>query len=474
MNRKKTIIFSAIILTFLIGASFTITYLVDQNNQKENPIYITDSGAISIINNIDNVSNIEINNKIKDLAVSFEFLPDNSPLLIKATWNYTYTKSIFVPDNPIQIEISNETEDNVLQITFDENVNIFFPNLQDWECVIQITQDFEIYRFSSDSKGGDIDFFCDLDITFETFEISTTTGEIYVQLNHSKIENDINLESKSGDIYLWMDLLPIGGNLICYSDSGYLYFNLWNIQFCSNAQINVLSDVGFIDFRWAQHIFHNNSVIISLESHMGVEFRHWSPKEFVKYEVFLEAANSAYLSGTTNIDLWEQIDTNHYQSKNFNETELDFLQIFMKSLELNVWAKTTDCFKAIRICNPTSDTFPYDVYEVGAYNITEAETSFSGTSIELHNNTANVNITIGDDLSVSSPNIFEIYWDLTYVHGSMYGYGSLKINCSYEIIDNTIEIYINLDYAYDRIRPLYYSGEFNVSVHPDYTFSIIN
>ena len=52
MNRKKTIILSALILTFIAGSSFTITYLVDQNNQKETPIYIYDSGAISIINDI--------------------------------------------------------------------------------------------------------------------------------------------------------------------------------------------------------------------------------------------------------------------------------------------------------------------------------------------------------------------------------------------------------------------------------------
>ena len=473
MNRKKTIIISAIILTFIAGSSFTITFIVDQNNQKENPIYIADSGAISIINDIKNVSNIEISNNVKDLAVSFEFLPENSPLLVNATWNYTFTDSLFVSDNPIQIEIFNETEDNILYLTFDENLNSFFPNLQNWECIIQISQDFDSYCFLSDSKEGDIYFDCDLDIAFEKFEIYTTTGEIEVHLIHSKIENDIILESKSGEIYLWMDLLPIGGNLICESDSAYIYCDIWNIKFFENAQIIVTSNEGDINFRWMQHKFHNNSVNVTLESDMGIEFRHWSPLEFVKYDILLEAETSTYLSGTSNIDLWDQIDTNHYQSTNFNETGLDFLQISLNSLKSSVWAKATDCFKAIRICDVTQDTFPYDVYEVGAYNITEAETSFSGTSIELHNNTANVNFSISD-LAANSTNLFEAYSpasDATLVTECI---GTLNIICSYEIIDNNLEIQINLDYAYDRIRPIYSSGEFNISVHPNYTFSIIN
>ena len=206
---------------------------------------------------------------------------------------------------------------------------------------------------------------------------------------------------------------------------------------------------------------------------MGVEFRHWSPLEFVKYDISLEGETSTYLSGTSNIDLLEQIGTNHYQSKNFNETGLDFLQISLKSLESDVWAKATDCFKALRICDQTQDTPAYDVKEVGAYNITEAEIFFSGTSIELHNNTANVNITTFA-LDSSSINLFEAYWDLTYVQGSMYGYGALKINCSYEIVDEVLKIYINLDYAYDRIRPIYSSGEFTVYINQDYEYSIIN
>ena len=209
MNRKKIILLSAIILTVIAGSSFTITFLVDQNSQKENPIYLSDSGELTISNDIGNVSNIEITNKIKDLAVSFEFLPENSPLIVNATWKYTFTESLFVSNNPLQIEISNETEEDILYIIFDEKLNSFFPNLQNWECLIQISQDFEKYSFLSNSKAGNINFNCDLDIIFEKFEIKTTSGEIDVHLNHTQIDNDIILESKSGDIDLWMDFTPI-------------------------------------------------------------------------------------------------------------------------------------------------------------------------------------------------------------------------------------------------------------------------
>ena len=147
----------------------------------------------------------------------------------------------------------------------------------------------------------------------------------------------------------------------------------------------------------------------------------------------------------------------------------------MKSFESNVYLYCVDCFKPSRECQHVSlnEQLPYDVNEIGAYNITEAENSFSETSIEIYNNTANVNISM-DYLDVSSTNLFEAYWDLSYEHGSNLGYGLLKINCSYEIIDEFLKIYINLDYAYDRISPFYNSREFIAYVHPDYTYSIIN
>ena len=474
MSRKKTIILSAIILAIIAGSSFTITFLVDQNNQKENPIYITDSGEYIITNDINNVSNIDITNKIKDLAVSFEFLPKNSPLLLNVTWNYTYTESIFVSDKPIQIEITNENENNILYIIFDENLNSFFPNLQEWECIIKISQDFETYSFLSDSKKGDITFKCDTDLIFDKFEFYSTTGKIKVELNNTVMNSDMYFESTEGDIELIMDLMLITCNIFCETKTGNIIANFWDIKFLKNSTVDFLihDDGGRINLRWSQHIIQNNNLSISLRSKQNVEFRLWCPFEFIRYDVSLEAELSCDFIGKFNA-YWIEKEPNHYQSSNINESKIDFYQISMKSLESSVYIKPLDCFKPIRVCRhlSLSEQLPHDIYEVGNFQISQS--TFSGTSIELHNNTANVNISI-DYLDGSATNLFEAYWDLTYEHGSGIGYGLLKINCSYEIIGDTLKILINLDYAYDRIRPFYKSGEFKVYFHPNYTSTIIN
>ncbi len=143
----------------------------------------------------------------------------------------------------------------------------------------------------------------------------------------------------------------------------------------------------------------------------------------------------------------------------------------MKSLETKVYIKPVDCFKPQRFCDQTNDTMPYDVYEEVDFSIPQS--IFIGTTIEIYNQTENVYINL-TDLNAGSTNIFEAYWNLTYEHGSGIGYGSLKINCTFEIVDDILKIQINLDYIYYRIRPFYKSGEFIAYVHPDYTYSIIN
>ena len=143
-----------------------------------------------------------------------------------------------------QIEITNETENNILYLIFDEDLNSFFPNLENWECTIKLSQNFDTYSFLSDSKKGDIIFKCDIDLTFDRFEFYTTTGDIEVELNHTVMNSDMYFESTEGDIELIMDLMLITGNIFCETKSGFILPDFWNIKFLKNSSIDCLITVG--------------------------------------------------------------------------------------------------------------------------------------------------------------------------------------------------------------------------------------
>ncbi len=275
------------------------------------------------------LQNIEISNNIKNLSVSFEFLPENSPLILNATWNYIYTESTDVLANPIQIEISHKTENNVFFLTFNEYINGSLPDLQNWECTIKLSQNFEDYSFKGDSEEGDVFFKCYYDLVFDKFEFHSTTGRIKVELNHTLMNFDMFFESTEGDIDLFMDLMFISGDLFCESYSGDVLFNFWNLKFLTNSSVEgLVHGDGFINVRWAQRIYHNNNVCISLISKNNIEFRLWCPFNFIRYNVTLEAPMSCDLMGSYD-DYWIKTGLNSYHSYNIDESNNDCFNIFM-------------------------------------------------------------------------------------------------------------------------------------------------
>ena len=62
MNRKKTIILSFIIFVILSGTSFSIIYIINQKEEIENPKYIGNLGQYIVVNNISDITNINITN----------------------------------------------------------------------------------------------------------------------------------------------------------------------------------------------------------------------------------------------------------------------------------------------------------------------------------------------------------------------------------------------------------------------------
>lgn len=417
------------------------------------------------------VSEIEIDNQIQIGDITLIQSIKNPLNIFEAKWKINY-KGIYNPNE--FIIISYEINSSLLKIyiysDLDEQAldnDVKYSNL-----TLFVNPNYDLYGFGSNSRKGNIKInLYDINISF--FEIETSSGNIDVQLNNSDMYNKFRISTDSGIINLILDHINFYTDFFSISDSGFQYHDFWNIKFMSGAGFTAMSSTGMIKVRWANHFIKSQNVNIILYSKDKVEFRFWSPIQIMRFDITLIASGPGTTRFSRTESQFEEIGTNHYQSKNMNNTDLDLLNIKAMTSYGEAHVRHTDCFKPKRFCN-LKDIDKHEVYAKGDYVILKKDHNV--TKIELYNlkyifldlnKALNLNFELLQNIS---ENLIYLNWDITYIKGSGIGMGDLKVAISNKTEANDLKVYIQLEYELDRILPTIVECNFTIFSHPDYEF----
>ncbi len=454
------------VVTIIASISIGITiFLVYMQSSKEISDFYEISGE-----EID-VSEIEIDNQFQIGDITLVQSIQDPLNIFEAEWKIIY-KGIYNPSEIITI--SYELNVSIIKIyiysDLDEQAldkDIGFSNL-----TLFINPNYDLYGFRSNSKKGNIQINTN-NISISVFKIETSSGNVDIQLNNSDIYNEFRISTTSGTINLILDNINFFTDFQCVSDSGHQYHDFWNIRFLSGAVFNAYSSTGIIKVRWANHFIKPQTVNIILSSNDIAEFRLWSPIQIVRFDIVLVCSGPGTTRFTRIANQFDEISTDHYQSKNMNDTGLDLFNVKVITSYGVAHVRHTDCFKRQRFCNHHDiDAFEENIK--GDYIIPKKDNNV--TKIDLYN-LKYIYLNLNKALSLNfellqniSENIIYLNWDLTYIKGSGFGMGDIKVVISNKTEANELKVYIQLEYELDRILPTIVACNVTIFSHPDYTF----
>lgn len=431
MSRKlifKKEKFSVIVLILFIGTvimglgymSYSASKTVNGSYQISSAEYV--ASKIEIYNNVE-MGEIKINN-----------LPENSVNILEVDWRFDTPKGY----GPATNIVTHSKIGNILKIF----INLpYHQNLSNVEFDISINPSYELYDFISNTGEANINIKL-MNMNFSRFEVSATTGDIYIDLTYIGFHNKHLVTSTTGRI--WLDY--------------------WELIFIGGGKFDVLTSASNIDIKWAQHIKCYHDINITIITDDYVRFKFWCPLEVSRMRVELEATTGTKIFSSDAQDFIE-VAPDVYHSAFINDTSIDFLDVDLITTDGTVWAFIVDCFKPQRYCDQTIAQNPWEVQTNGSYVIPRAGHDVS--TIEIYNDTTNAPITYLL-LDQSSDNILEANWNLIYLQGPMYGLGILDVGFSHKIVGDILKIYIDLIYQPDLIRSIFQGGYLNIQTHPNY------
>ena len=380
------------------------------------------------------VSKIEIYNDVKMGEININMLPENSYNILEADWNFTTSNGYGPAEEIVTYRKEGDSLKIFIKFEEDENISNLIFN-------IYINPNYKLYELISDNSVANVNIKCK-NINFSRFEVSTTTGEIYI----------------------YMDYIYIYDDFVISSISGRILFDFWELIF-KGGKFNVLSDSGNVEIQWANHIRYNYDVDIIIMSNTYAKIKYWCPLEHNRINIEFEFTDGSKRFSRASDDFIE-LEPNLYQSANFSDTSRDLLNIKLITTSGYIWGHLVDCFKAPRDCDYYDlPDFPWNAFTGGSYTIPRE--GYDVTDIIVHNKTTNAEI-IYSLLDFSSEYILVADWHLVYQRGRTCGLGTIEIEFTHKIVGNILEIYIKLIYDPTLIRPIFTGGYLDILTHPNY------
>ena len=256
MSRKlifKKEKFSVIVLILFIGTVIMGLGYVSYSTSK------TVSGSYQISGNEYNPSKIEIYNNVEMGEINVTNLPENSVNILEASWKFDTPQGYGSTTNIV----THSKIGNILKIF----INLpYQENITNIQFNISINPSYDLYDFISNTKEANIKVKF-MNMNFSRFEVSATTGNIYLDLTYIGFHNDHLVTSTTGRI--WLDY--------------------WELTFIGGGKFDVLTSASNIDIKWAQHIkcYHDINITITTDDY--VRFKFWCPLEVSRMRVELEA-----------------------------------------------------------------------------------------------------------------------------------------------------------------------------------------
>ena len=419
-NEKRAVLFITLISSISV---ISLGYLI-----YSNPKNISKSYEI----NNQSVSNVEIYNNVEFGDITINMINSSSNSILKADWAYNALSGY----GPAKEVISYHRVGDVLKIYI---------------------------NFECDEKITNLKFYIYINPNYEKYSLFSQNGIANLKAKFdSMIFNHFYVGTSTGNIDITMDYIGFYNNLTIESNSGRIIMNCWEMTFHGNGCFNVLSESSYIDVDWAQHVRLNHNVNINFISDNYAELEYWCPFEVNRYDIKLESISGTRRFSGDAINFIE-IEPDHYQSIDINDTRIDLLTINFKSNEGYLWVYIKDCFKPQRYCDQTMPQFPWEVETNGTYFIPRS--NYEVTDIHVIDNIANANITYFI-LPLDSEYLFNSEWSLIYEQGPDRGLGFIDLTISKKVVGDVLEIYIDLIYEKDRIKPIFTGGYFNIYSYP--------
>lgn len=425
---------------------------------------ISDSGSFSLSEDLQKVNsniNLDIYCSVPVGDITYELLSPESSDVIQLEWVYEG-----------KVQNAHERKADFIQIGWENNTDNIVLNITNNDFGDKIAYDFSSawlsISFSSHVNSVSIDTItdysnvkldCQNPMQYTKLNFQSIHGDIDLLFNHSLFLMTPTIFSTLGEVDLTVDHSTFEQDLLLRTAYSKIAVDFWNIRFSQPATIDLLSETGGLYLRWAQHKVHGNNVSVNMMTQKNIDYRFWALREYIqlhlKYESF---EHTSFVDGLT-AD-WVQLDETEFQTPHFQDPSRDHLNLNLISTLNDIYLRIVDCFKMQRFCRTASfqESLIRNTSITGEFYLDENLDS-SITQIRIHNQTANAPI---DILSASEGEIspIAISWDLTYRIGSGYGLSNIKVNISYEIdlANQRVDVYISLDYQYDRIRPIFIDG----------------
>ncbi|WP_371803834.1 hypothetical protein [Candidatus Lokiarchaeum ossiferum] len=460
-NMKVLILISSFLLSSTSFVVITSEFLTKQDYFGTYKLETSDIGKFK---------NVELYYLASDLDVNIKIIPNATKNIYEANWNITYTQKS--ARYPLELIFSEKIDNDILKISISRKNKLISPIKELIFCdfTVYIDPCYENYSIGSNSKAGNFKIQAK-NASFAIFDIQSSSGDINLNLDQCSIRSDLICSSKQGNINLFMDFINFSQNIFCESSTGAISSDSWNILFKNPAIFEVKTkSEKLLDFRWASHFEKKNNVEVLLENGGIIETRYWAPNQSTNF-IISSQITEEHFKLVTPTGFLNKTGSNYYTTKKSTSPNADNIYFSLNSLNSKCYIKVVPCFKPIRICGTMSywDSIPRERWTSGNYTI--GNIASNPPKIKLINQTSFFNIKIAC-LNSSSSNLGEAYWNFSNMIGNMYGFGEIIIKFEEKLIDDTLEIKVYLEYAKDKILPVFKHKELIIYFNPKYSISM--
>lgn len=303
----KTVALIFVIL--IVGAFWYFILFGPYGNVFSNEFHRESDSYRAINQNLENITDFHLEIDADIAAFDVQYTDPSSNQLIKIDWEYSYSISEDNEEDPILITISNETEGNILtyRIDVDYKTNYNPVNIRNIEFQIDLNPNFQFYGFDVDLTVGSFE----LEATSKTInylELSTTTGYISLDFADVELSSNVDISTTTGAIDLVMYEISLTYDLIFNVETttggGSIYWDQLK-ELGADLSLNIIGTTG------------------------GYDIDIICPLSLARFDIFWD--NDVGGSDVSFEPDFQEIESNHFQSDNFDDETLDLISVFTET-----------------------------------------------------------------------------------------------------------------------------------------------
>lgn len=239
--RKKPLMIVAIALIAILIAAAIVTAVVfvplypvnfNQTNQDTHP-------------NI-NTLNLNLEASAAQVDVLTQNITDKNILIITIA---SGSRSIFGSTNPVNVNFTNETVDDVLTVNAKvTEPNETFASNPHVTCTVYINPALNL-NLNVTTQAGQITLSAEKPATFQSVYLKTNAGSIEATMQNATIAGNIALVTQAGSVYIGLSQASVQGNqtVNLHSNAGAVTMDITQTQTLQgNLKVDAVTDLGAV------------------------------------------------------------------------------------------------------------------------------------------------------------------------------------------------------------------------------------